>query len=151
MAKYLGACILHLIARHRHSLELNLIFRLCSPLPIVSRGPPYQMLDLKLALYLPFLRVMEPGVFIAASDTIEVDFLKKSGYSNNHPQTYCLSPTMEGGQGETITALAHPSSLFIGSTHGVYVMPGQKTMGLQELKTCQEVKSLLFSRIWKTL
>ena len=46
----------------------------------MSRGPPYQMLDLKLALYLPFLRVMEPGVFIAASDTIEVDFLMTSGY-----------------------------------------------------------------------
>ena len=45
---------------------------LSSPLPIVSSGPPYQMLDLKLALYLPFLNVMEPGVFIAASDTIEV-------------------------------------------------------------------------------
>ena len=43
-----------------------------SPLPIVSSGPPYQMLDLKLALYLPFLKAMEPGVFIAASDTIEV-------------------------------------------------------------------------------
>jgi hypothetical protein len=26
------------------------------------------------------------------------------------------------GEGEGITALAHPSSLFIGSTHGVYVM-----------------------------
>ncbi len=26
------------------------------------------------------------------------------------------------GEGECITALAHPSSLFIGSTHGVYVM-----------------------------
>ena len=36
--------------------------------------------------------------------------------------------------GETITALAHPSSLYIGSTHGVYVMPGQKIKGLQELK-----------------
>ena len=43
-----------------------------SPLPIVSSGHPYQMLDLKLALYLPFLQAMEPGVFIAASDTIEV-------------------------------------------------------------------------------
>ena len=43
-----------------------------SPLPIVSSGFPYQMLDLKLALYLPFLQAMEPGVFIAASDTIEV-------------------------------------------------------------------------------
>ena len=55
------------------------------------------------------------------------------------PQTFCLSPDMEGGRGETITALAHPSSLFIGSTHGVYVMPGQKISGLQELKSCQEV------------
>ena len=30
------------------------------------------MLDLKLALYLPFLEAMEPGVFITASDDIEV-------------------------------------------------------------------------------
>jgi hypothetical protein len=30
------------------------------------------MLDLKLALFLPFLEVMEPGVFITASDDIEV-------------------------------------------------------------------------------
>ena len=31
-----------------------------------------QMLDLKLALYLPFLEIMQPGVFITASDDIEV-------------------------------------------------------------------------------
>jgi hypothetical protein len=30
------------------------------------------MLDLKLALYLPFLEIMQPGVFITASDDIEV-------------------------------------------------------------------------------
>ena len=52
--------------------EMAYMQPLSSPLPIESSGPPYQMLDLKLALYLPFLNVMEPGVFIAASDTIEV-------------------------------------------------------------------------------
>jgi hypothetical protein len=30
------------------------------------------MLDLKLALYLPFLEIIQPGVFITASDDIEV-------------------------------------------------------------------------------
>ena len=54
--------------QHRTNLQHSFF----SPLPIVSSGPPYQMLDLKLALYLPFLKAMEPGVFIAASDTIEV-------------------------------------------------------------------------------
>ena len=54
--------------QHRTKVEHTFF----SPLPIVSSGPPYQMLDLKLALYLPFLKAMQPGVFIAASDTIEV-------------------------------------------------------------------------------
>ncbi len=30
------------------------------------------MLDLKLAVFLPFLEIMQPGVFITASDDIEV-------------------------------------------------------------------------------
>ena len=30
------------------------------------------MLDLQLAMYLPFLKMMEPGVFIACADDIEV-------------------------------------------------------------------------------
>ena len=49
---------------------------------------------------------------------------------------------MSGGSGETITALAHPSSLFIGTTHGVYVMEeqaGRKTQEVQEVLPCREV------------
>ena len=71
-ARYSGA---QDITEHKSDSKRNGIINLAplsSPLPIVSSGPPYQMLDLKLALYLPFLNAMEPGVFIAASDTIEV-------------------------------------------------------------------------------
>jgi fucose-1-phosphate guanylyltransferase len=47
--------------------------KIFSPLPIrTAGGAPFQMLDLKLALYLPFLAAMEPGVFVTASDDIEV-------------------------------------------------------------------------------
>jgi hypothetical protein len=35
------------------------------------------MLDLKLAMYLPFLEIMQPGVFITASDDIEVFSIDK--------------------------------------------------------------------------
>ena len=70
---------LSLPSQHRTKVEHTFF----SPLPIVSSGPPYQMLDLKLALYLPFLKAMEPGVFIAASDTIEVfDTKSLSSISN---------------------------------------------------------------------
>ena len=68
------------------------------------------MLDLKLAMYLPFLNLMEPGVFITASDDIEV-----FNMNSDTIETINMS-------GEMVTALAHPSSLYIGTTHGVYVM-----------------------------
>lgn len=102
--------------------------KIFSPLPI-SCGPgglPYQMLDLKLALYLPFLEAMEPGVFITASDDIEV---------------FCLTSPVVGSPGEAVTALAHPSSLYIGTTHGVYVMEEQEgeKEELHHLWPCLEV------------
>ena len=102
--------------------------KIFSPLPVrTERGGPYQMLDLKLAMYLPFLAMMQPGVFITASDDIEV---------------FNLDPDLlESSSGEMITALAHPSSLFIGTTHGVYVMKelelAEKT--LQDVRPCLEV------------
>jgi len=102
--------------------------KIFSPLPIhTGKGGPYQMLDLKLAMYLPFMEIMEPGVFITASDDIEVfniDKLEK-----------------EGRNGESITALAHPSSLYIGTTHGVYVMKDLSLNheNLQDVSTCLEV------------
>jgi len=108
--------------------------KIFSPLPIsTGEGLPYQMLDLKLAMYLPFLTAMEPGVFITASDDIEVFSLS--------------SQVCPGGKGETITALAHPSSLYIGTNHGVYVMeelgeskdPQKEEWVKQEVRTCLEV------------
>ena len=102
--------------------------KIFSPLPVMTgRGGPYQMLDLKLALYLPFLAMMQPGVFITASDDIEVFNLD--------------TEMLEAGRGETITALAHPSSLYIGTTHGVYVMKDLQLSQdrLQDVQPCLEV------------
>ena len=92
------------------------------------------MLDLKLALYLPFLALMQPGLFVTASDDIEV---------------YNMDPAPGPGApvaGAAVTALAHPSSLYIGTTHGVYVLPPAAAAGdtaharpLQEVQPCLEV------------
>ena len=85
------------------------------------------MLDLKLALYLPFLALMQPGLFVTASDDIEV---------------YNMDPAPGPGApvaGAAVTALAHPSSLYIGTTHGVYVMPERGSQTLVDLSPCLEV------------
>ena len=95
-----------------------------------SDGGLYQMLDLKLAMYLPFLAIMEPGVFITASDDIEVFSM----------DTENMDTSLTAG--ETVTALAHPSSLFIGTTHGVYVMAPENKASvktLQDVRPCLEV------------
>ena len=103
--------------------------KIFSPLPIQpGHGGPYQMLDLKLAMYLPFLSMMQPGVFVTASDDIEV-----YNMTTGAVDTSLMS-------GETVTALAHPSSLYIGTTHGVYVLtPGASSGDLQEARTCDQV------------
>ena len=101
--------------------------KIFSPLPVQTAGRPYQMLDLKLALYLPFLNLMQPGLFITASDDIEVF---------NLAEAECA---VAGGK--QITALAHPSSLYIGTTHGVYVLgtkAGEED-GLVTVAPCLEV------------
>ena len=115
--------------------------KIFSPLPIETAGGgggggrgAWQMLDLKLALYLPFLALMQPGLFVTASDDIEV---------------YNMDPAPGPGApvaGAAVTALAHPSSLYIGTTHGVYVMPPAAAAGdtaharpLQEVRPCLEV------------
>ena len=89
------------------------------------------MLDLKLAMYLPFLSMMEAGVFVTASDDIEVFNMDTSSMENSKMM------------GETVTALAHPSSLYIGTTHGVYVMTPaeikETTTELQDVRQCLEV------------
>ena len=87
------------------------------------------MLDLKLAVYLPFLERMSPGYFHPASDCIEV---------------YAMDPEDQWNFTEPgITALAHPSSLNIGTGHGVYVLENtnQASGGKQktEFRNCLKV------------
>ena len=92
--------------------------------------PLYQVLDLKLALYLPFLERMKPGVFHAAADTIEV---------------YDVGGRDEDWSFEKagFTAAAHPSSLDIGVGHGVFVLEngtsGSREPKLVEFRPCLEV------------
>lgn len=80
--------------------------------------PIYQMLELKLAMYVDFPSQMNPGVLVTCADDIEL---------------YSIA------EGDSIkfnrlgfTALAHPSSLSVGATHGVFVLdPPEKTRDLE--------------------
>ncbi|XP_060088008.1 fucose-1-phosphate guanylyltransferase [Heteronotia binoei] len=70
--------------------------------------PVYQMLDLKLAMYIDFPIQMNPGVLITCADDIEL---------YNIGETDFIRFDQPG-----FTALAHPSSLTVGMTHGVFVL-----------------------------
>uniref|UniRef100_A0A8C4R4G6 Fucose-1-phosphate guanylyltransferase n=1 Tax=Eptatretus burgeri TaxID=7764 RepID=A0A8C4R4G6_EPTBU len=88
--------------------------KLFMALPMGERA--YQMLDLKLAMYIEFPLWFGPGVFVSCSDDIEV---------------YDASQlTMPGANG--IVALAHPSPLHVGTMHGVYVL--NRDAGMQVCK-----------------
>ncbi|KAK6173154.1 hypothetical protein SNE40_016663 [Patella caerulea] len=70
--------------------------------------PVYQMLDMKLAMYWPFVKRMKAGVFIVCADDI---------------LTYNLGSDSNWSVSEYgFTALAHPSTMKMGNTHGVYVV-----------------------------
>ncbi|ELU07599.1 hypothetical protein CAPTEDRAFT_117818, partial [Capitella teleta] len=89
--------------------------------------PMLQVLDLKLALFMPFLQRMGPGVFHGCSDTIELFDLGDGGnWTFEKPGFTCL---------------AHPSPLDIGTTHGVFVLdPKEASRGdAAELRKCLEV------------
>ncbi|KAF8945265.1 hypothetical protein BGZ47_002980 [Haplosporangium gracile] len=77
-------------------------------LPQANKPEGIQILDLKLVLYLHLLKSMPPGVFLTSADGIEL-------FSSSLPFPKDPKPF-------TITALAHPSSTQIGSTHGVYLL-----------------------------
>uniref|UniRef100_A0A8C9N0F4 Fucose-1-phosphate guanylyltransferase n=1 Tax=Serinus canaria TaxID=9135 RepID=A0A8C9N0F4_SERCA len=70
--------------------------------------PLYQMLELKLSMYIDFPRHMKPGVLVTCSDDIEL-------YSTG--VTEAITFDKPG-----FTALAHPSDLAVGTTHGVFVL-----------------------------
>ncbi|XP_042640706.1 fucose-1-phosphate guanylyltransferase isoform X2 [Tyto alba] len=70
--------------------------------------PVYQMLELKLAMYIDFPSHMKPGVLVTCSDDIEL-------YSTGVAETVTFDKP-------GFTALAHPSDLTVGTTHGVFVL-----------------------------
>ncbi|NWJ10683.1 FPGT guanylyltransferase, partial [Crypturellus undulatus] len=70
--------------------------------------PVYQMLELKLAMYIDFPGHMKPGILVTCSDDIEL-------YSIGETETITFDKP-------GFTALAHPSDLAIGTTHGVFVL-----------------------------
>ncbi|KAJ7332590.1 hypothetical protein JRQ81_014770 [Phrynocephalus forsythii] len=89
-------------------------------------NPVYQMLDLKLAMYIDFPTYMNPGIMITCADDIELYHIGT---------TECLRFNLPG-----FTALAHPSSLTIGTTHGVFVLDPplcEMEKGELEYRTCQ--------------
>ncbi|KAM8934256.1 fucose-1-phosphate guanylyltransferase [Pelodytes ibericus] len=86
-------------------------------------NPIYQMLELKLALYIDFPANMNPGIVITCADDIEL-------YSSGDNQ---VKFDQSG-----ITALAHPSSLSIGTTHGVFVLDRPNSTGQElEYRACK--------------
>ena len=65
------------------------------------------MIELKLAMYIEFPRRMTPGLFVASADSIELYELEGEEWNFSNPG---------------VTALAHPSPIEIGTSHGVYVL-----------------------------
>ncbi|XP_069088542.1 fucose-1-phosphate guanylyltransferase [Pleurodeles waltl] len=87
--------------------------------------PIYQMLELKLAAYIDFPRLMSPGVLVTCADDIEV-------FSTGPKEMIKFDKP-------GFTALAHPSSLTVGTTHGVYVLEPSALPEYHELeyRTCR--------------
>lgn len=75
--------------------------------------PLYQMLELKLAMYVDFPAHMKPGMLVTCADDIEL-------YSIAEDESVKFDKP-------GFTALAHPSSLSIGTTHGVFVLDSYET------------------------
>jgi len=84
--------------------NVSVIGKIFAALPLGD--PVYTMLEMKIASYIDFPEKMSPGVFVTCADDIEL--LDVEGD---------LSFTKPG-----FTALGHPSSLEIGTTHGVFVL-----------------------------
>ncbi|XP_069334180.1 fucose-1-phosphate guanylyltransferase isoform X1 [Eulemur rufifrons] len=71
-------------------------------------NPIYQMLELKLAMYIDFPSHMNPGILVTCADDIELYSIGESEFIRFDKPGF--------------TALAHPSSLTVGTTHGVFVL-----------------------------
>nr|XP_012803208.2 fucose-1-phosphate guanylyltransferase isoform X1 [Jaculus jaculus] len=83
-------------------------------------NPIYQMLELKLAMYIDFPARMSPGVLVTCADDIELYSIGKFD---------CISFNKPG-----FTALAHPSSVAVGTTHGVFVLDSSNPVEHRDLE-----------------
>lgn len=93
--------------------------------------PMFQMLDLILAIYLPFIKEMDAGVFLVSSDAFITYYLTEDVTDDDYSWTF---------KNSDFTALAHPSTVEIGTKHGVYVLPHLSPELLQ--KSCLMVPCL---------
>ncbi|XP_076583404.1 fucose-1-phosphate guanylyltransferase [Chaetodon auriga] len=82
--------------------------------------PLYQMLELKLAMYVDFPSQMKPGVLVTCADDIEL-------YSIAENESVRFDKA-------GFTALAHPSPLSIGTTHGVFVLDSCEKSAYSEME-----------------
>uniref|UniRef100_UPI00398EC630 fucose-1-phosphate guanylyltransferase n=1 Tax=Pristiophorus japonicus TaxID=55135 RepID=UPI00398EC630 len=91
--------------------------------------PVYQMLELKLAMYIDFPGRMKPGVLVTCADDIEL-------YSVGETEAICFDRP-------GFTALAHPSSLSVGTTHGVFALEPGQVLGDGEELECRACRRFL--------
>ena len=77
-------------------------------------------MELKLAMYIEFPQRMPPGIFVTSADTIELYVLDGNWTFNN----------------SGFTALAHPSPIEIGTTHGVFVLDDSSVKTLLQVSCC---------------
>ncbi|XP_076736899.1 fucose-1-phosphate guanylyltransferase isoform X1 [Maylandia zebra] len=82
--------------------------------------PIFQMLELKLAMYVDFPSQMKPGVLVTCADDIEL-------YSIAEEESVKFDKP-------GFTALAHPSLLSVGTTHGVFVLDPQEKSSYSEME-----------------
>eukprot|EP00794_Sanderia_malayensis_P020351 gene20351-22355_t len=102
--KNLKVLILHAGGFSQRLPSGSLLGKIFMALPMGS--PIYQMLELKLAMYIEYPQRMHAGMFVTSADTIEL-------YVLDGDWTF-----MNSG----FTAMAHPSPIEIGTTHGVFVL-----------------------------
>ncbi|CAJ1060377.1 fucose-1-phosphate guanylyltransferase [Xyrichtys novacula] len=101
--------------------------KIFTPLPLGD--PLYQMLELKLAIYVEFPPHMKPGVLVTCADDIEL-------YSTAEDESITFDQP-------GFTALAHPSPLTIGTTHGVFVLhPQEKSSNCSEMENASCLRFL---------
>ncbi|XP_036301543.1 fucose-1-phosphate guanylyltransferase isoform X2 [Pipistrellus kuhlii] len=83
-------------------------------------NPIYQMLELKLAMYIDFPSHMNPGILVTCADDIELYSIGESEFIRFDKPGF--------------TALAHPSSLTVGTTHGVFVLEPSNCLEYRDLE-----------------